>query len=202
MIELDSYRILDSTEGEIKARTSERRNYYGMKGSIAISLLGIGSFQPIPQSVSPKYELIFQSNKSNISESGFKYYDCLRKYNTYSTSKKDDLIKSIVGFKSLIDCWDGFNAVPVGIYSASNSIKLLNSLDLLSINRITDIYPNPHGTVSFEWENNTNEIISVEVGKDTMSYFVSYNSTPPVFFNKVPINIENIETLKAYIKTI
>jgi hypothetical protein len=63
-------------------------------------------------------------------------------------------------------------------------------------------YPNPNGTITFEWENLENEIVLVEIGNDTFSYFVELASMDVKFFNNLPINAKEANKLAGFIQAI
>ncbi len=94
-----------------------------------------------------------------------------------------------------------------------NSFKLLDSqesilvkanakkfahifMDYLSF--ADDIYENPHGTISIEWDNEFKEIISIEIGKETMSFFVKLNDAPLATGENLPIRPSLITTMKMH----
>ncbi|WP_242203231.1 hypothetical protein [Aestuariivivens insulae] len=115
---------------------------------------------------------------------------------------KKEVIQNILSFKSLINNWDGYEALPLEVESAGNTIYLLNLLEDDLIGRIDDFYPNPHGTISFEWMNNLNEKVYLEVGNKSFSYFAKFNSSEPLFFDNLEISDENIEVLVQHIRAV
>ncbi len=115
---------------------------------------------------------------------------------------KKEIFDGILAFKSLINDWDGYNSLPLEIKSAGNAIYLINSLDKELIGRIDDFYPNPHGTISFEWINNYNEKVYLEIGNNSFSYFTKFNSSEPLFFDNLDLSDENIEVLVKHIRAI
>ena len=124
------------------------------------------------------------------------------KLNRSSFFDKSQLIESILSFKSLENSWDGYNAIPAGVKCAVNAIQIVNSFDTNSLEKISDIFPNPNGTINFEWENSYDEIVSLEIGKSTFSYFVALNSLETKFYNKQSVTFENIKILKEFISAI
>jgi len=66
---------------------------------------------------------------------------------------KYEVIMDILSFKSLHEKWDGFDAIPLEVKSATNSIKLVDYIGEDVFCSITNYYPNPNGTITFEWEN-------------------------------------------------
>ncbi len=129
------------------------------------------------------------------------YVDSVNKINKINFSKRE-IIKNILSFKSLNNNWDGYNAIPLEIESAGNAIFLVNELGEKNIEKIDDFYPNTHGTLTFEWINELNEKLFVEVGNDKFSFFVKYNNSAPQFFNDMELNNENIKKLSTFIKSI
>lgn len=120
----------------------------------------------------------------------------------FNSVDKYKIIEDVLSFKSLENSWDGFNAIPLGIKCATNAIKLIENLDNRSLVKITDYFPNPNGTISFEWENLFREIISLEIGKETFSYYVSLNNVETKYFNKQSFDSKNIEILRKFISSI
>lgn len=112
---------------------------------------------------------------------------------------KMEIIKKIVSFESLRQSWDGYDAIPVEVNSAANSINLINLLEENVVESIDDIYPNTHGTVSIEWSNTSNEKLSLEVGNETFSYYIKLNSQSPQFFNDIEITAKEINKLSKQI---
>ncbi|QOD59428.1 hypothetical protein H9I45_08580 [Polaribacter haliotis] len=115
---------------------------------------------------------------------------------------KKEVIQDILSFKSLVNNWDGYKALPLEIESASNTIYLINLLDDKIVGSLDDLYPNPHGTISFEWTNKLNEKVYLEVGNESFSYFAKFNSSEPLFFDNLEISDENIEMLAKYIRAV
>ena len=97
-------------------------------------------------------------------------------------------IKNIFSFKILENNWDGYGAIPAEIESASNAVTFVSYLDEEVAGFIYDVFPNPNGTISFLWENNSKERLSLEVGNQTMSYYLKLNSQKPQIFNNKHIN--------------
>ncbi len=89
------------------------------------------------------------------------------------------------------------------IENASNAIFLINELISESlVKQMHDFYPNSHGTTTFEWTNNSKEILSVEIGNEIFSFFIKYNNQEAKFFNELKFTNEIIKNLAAYIKSI
>jgi len=67
--------------------------------------------------------------------------------------------------------------------------------------KVTDMFPNPHGTITIEWENKACEKLGLEIGVDNYSYFIRYNVGQPRLVNGQDILLDfkdfaqNLETL-------
>ena len=112
-------------------------------------------------------------------------------------------IEKILSFKSLQESWDGFGAIPLEIKSASNAISFLNFLsENNNFVNPTDVFPNPHGTVSLIWENSCDERLSLEIGNSSLSYYSLFNGSKPEFFNNVELIDANIDTISRTINSL
>jgi len=104
-------------------------------------------------------------------------------YNSELVSK--DLTERILSFKSLQESWDGFGAIPLEIRSATNAINFINFLSQSNtLINPTDVFPNPHGTISMIWENLHKERLSLEI------------------FNNVELKENNIENIARKINSL
>ena len=79
-------------------------------------------------------------------------------------SKYDHLKDEIESFLELKNNWDGYGATPVINEVAQSAKQLIPLLTSYFIDRITDVFPNPHGTITIEWENRKKEKLSLEIG--------------------------------------
>lgn len=114
--------------------------------------------------------------------------------------EKSDIVKDIISFKILENNWDGYGAIPAEIESTTNAVLFVNHLDEEVAGFIYDIFPNPNGTISFLWENESKERLSLEIGNQTMSYYLKLNSQKPQFYNKKEIDKNNINELSELVK--
>jgi hypothetical protein len=80
---------------------------------------------------------------------------------------------------SLNENWDGYNSAPVTPQSGQNAVNFVICLNDVILEKVSDIFPNPHGTITFEWVNNLQEKISLEIGSNSYSYFVTHLNNPP-----------------------
>lgn len=115
---------------------------------------------------------------------------------------KSHLIENILSFKSLNNNWDGFGAIPLEVKSTTNALMLLDLVGEEVFCSVKDFYPNPNGTITFEWNNEQDESIFLEVGNNTFSYYVSLSSIETKYFNKQNVNEEDTKLLSSFIKSI
>ena len=113
---------------------------------------------------------------------------------------KDHFIRTILSFKTLVNNWDGYGAIPLELDSASNSIKIITLASDFMVSKIEDLYPNPNGTVSILWKNRNDETVSVEIGNNSMSYYVMQKDKDPEFFDNVPIDSSSVEKLSSFVR--
>lgn len=105
------------------------------------------------------------------------------------------LSEELQSFTILPDNWDGYEAIAVLEKCANNATLLISKIPEEYITKIDSFYPNPNGTITFEWENNLNKTLSLEVGKDTMSYYVETEFDDPIFVAKRSFDRVSIEEL-------
>lgn len=102
------------------------------------------------------------------------------------------LKNEIDSFVELENNWDGYGGVPVLQAIADKAKQFVSLLNDTFIDFITDIFPNPHGTITIEWENSSQEKLSLEIGKDNYSYFIEIGNNPKFF------NGQNIPSLEVF----
>tara|TARA_R110001583_G_scaffold24316_5_gene88801 strand:- start:489 stop:1112 length:624 start_codon:yes stop_codon:yes gene_type:complete len=108
--------------------------------------------------------------------------------NNFPTAKYDlkkKITQDILGFKSFDKSWNGYGAIPTEIKSATNTIKLLFELSYNDLNKINEYYPNPHGTISIVFKNDSEEIIEAEVGNEEYSFYASFDGLATEYVNNV-----------------
>lgn len=123
--------------------------------------------------------------------------NCISQNVTYS---KNDIVKEILSFKALNNNWDGYSSYPLEIESATNAIMLIDLIGETLFSSISEFYPNPHGTISFDWSNKSGETLSLEVGNETMSYYLDLASQETLYINNVNINVEEAERISEKIR--
>jgi hypothetical protein len=136
----------------------------------------------------------------SIDSNIYGYIEQIKSITNYSRYTKNEIIKKILSFKTLNSNWDGYGALPLEIESATNAIILIDLVGESIFSAVKDFYPNPYGTISFEWENNSNEIFSLEVGNESMSYFIKLASQEPIYFDDRPVNNEEAKKISKCIR--
>lgn len=116
-----------------------------------------------------------------------------------SKYSKMQIVKDIISFRCLNNNWDGYNSLPLEVESAYNAIALIDLVGTNFSSKLSDCYPNPNGTISFVWLNNSKENIFVEIGNKHFSYFVELNSQKPLFFDNVDLNDKEANKLSEFI---
>ena len=210
MDSLVKYNILNSTEEfnieHIEDKEGQKNST--LRANVFMSFALMGSMSLNPVNVASKYEFNnFSSNVKSVKKKKSQQLSQeISEYSNILLSKsfvdKSLFIEKILSFKSLENSWDGYGALPLGVKCASNAIRLLDSFDMSILTKVSDVHPNPNGTITFEWENKDSEIVSLEIGKDTFTYFVDFNSLDTKFYNKHSFSFENIQLLKKYISAI
>ncbi len=191
---------------DLSNNTRENRGI-GLRGNIVLTSLLIGSSVLAQANDFKNYQVFDNTTKESIEcsqEIGNEISNYVNRINYLNKNynSKYSIIENILSFKSLNNNWDGFNSIPLEIKSASNAIKLLDLIGDDSSSSVKDFYPNPNGTITFEWYNDQNETVFLEVGNSTFSYYVEYNSIETKYFNNQVINEENSKLLSKFIKAI
>lgn len=83
----------------------------------------------------------------------------------------------------LNDNWDGYNGKAVFPKVGENAFAFISCLNSGDVEKITDIFPNSHGTLTLEWENKEDEKLALEIGSNSYSYFVSSANKQPILGN-------------------
>jgi hypothetical protein len=78
--------------------------------------------------------------------------------------KNEEIIDQLV---SLPENWDGYGAIPLFKEIGEKAKIILQHIKY----PVDDIFPNPHGTITIDWRNQHNELLSLEIGLSTYGYF-------------------------------
>lgn len=104
---------------------------------------------------------------------------------------KEDITAQIQEFGQLKNNWDGYGSVMVSSKCLANCLSFTQHLIKESL--FFAVYPNPNGTISFEWEDDNDNTASIEIGETFMSYYIEKEGIPtfhsdksisPMEFNK------------------
>lgn len=199
--------IFDYSEQYNSANNIRENKGFGLRGNIVLTSLFIGTSALAHANDFNNYQVFDNTTNDSIectqkiSNDIKTYVDKINFINNNYISKYS-IIESILSFKSLNNNWDGYNSIPLEIKSASNAILLLDLIGDDLFCSVKDFYPNPNGTISFEWNNSEDESVFLEVGNTTFSYYVTYNSIDTKYFNKQVVNEENSKLLSTFIKAI
>lgn len=139
----------------------------------------------------------------NIEKPFNDYINTLSKLTSHKVNMtRDEVVNRVTSFKFLNQSWDGYGAIPLEAKSTANAIRFIYFLNDRIVEGINDVYPTPNGTVSFVWENENDERLNLEIGNNTLSYYVKLNSQEPVFFNNIEINANEANTISDSIEAI
>ncbi|MGE8361880.1 hypothetical protein [Pseudomonas sp.] len=75
----------------------------------------------------------------------------------------------ISSFGALGENWDGYGAIPVNPQTVENSKSAANLL--FAELPVADIFPNPNGTITFEWDTDKG-IANLEIGESRYSFYI------------------------------
>lgn len=90
-------------------------------------------------------------------------------------NKRQNLKIETMALAKLVDNWDEEGAMRVSTTAIKNVLNLLDHPSI-RIDLLQDIYANPNGTISVEWENDNNEFAGMQIGRKQMSYYVTHHS--------------------------
>lgn len=154
----------------------------------------------IPIIESTSHSWVIENYNQEITGNFISYLDEVNSLCLNTNYTKHDVIQEILSFKSLENNWDGYGAIPAEIESATNVITLIDLIGEIQFCKVNDIFSNPNGTISLIWKNRLEEIISLEVGNESMSYYVEYLSKEPEFFDDIEINKREALKISEYIQ--
>jgi hypothetical protein len=116
-------------------------------------------------------------------------------------SKYESLKKDINEFVKLKENWDGYGAIPVLPSIAETANTLIDFLGSPFIDGISDIFPNPHGTITIEWQNRNKEKLSLEIGEINYSYFIKYKDENPLLVDGENI-LSDLKTVTSNLESL
>lgn len=108
--------------------------------------------------------------------------------------------QKVESFSHLQKNWDGYGGIATKEKIIDKSLDFIQLLENNQNSFFSDIFPNPNGTISFEWENK-NEKLSLEIGEDNYSFFYKEKNENPVFENGTDIFMD-FDLLEEYLKNL
>lgn len=96
----------------------------------------------------------------------------------------------IKAFTNLNQNWDGYGGIPLTANVLENSKLILGRVNMIP----EDFYPNPHGTMSIDYQIGDNRL-SIEIGISTFTYYTKGNTL--VLEDRLLINEVNLTKLEA-----
>ena len=108
---------------------------------------------------------------------------CINKFKKRELESKE-LIDGIKSFKELPDNLDGYGGIPVSANICDKTIEVLTESYTPPID---DVFPNPNGTITVEWENGRGEMLQLEIGKSSYSYFAHFKNREPILGEGIDI---------------
>ena len=94
------------------------------------------------------------------------------------------------------DDWDGYGAIRPLSACLSHALDIIDDKEF-GIENLSDIYPNPNGTITFEWENGNKEI-GLELGSQEFSYYARFGEHHS-YNNKKQYVAEEIDRLAEFV---
>lgn len=133
--------------------------------------------KPMPSATRSRWTMNLYENNFDYTPSQVAPVD--RVHERTRPDRYNELIDEITSFGVLGDNWDGYGAVPVLPEIVEKVNTLINVLGSSCIEKVTNVFPNPHGTITIEWENNQREKLGLEIGLNSFSYFINYKNAEP-----------------------
>lgn len=97
--------------------------------------------------------------------------------------------QNIDDLSNLQDNWDGYSAIKPIDLIIEKTKQFLNRLNIFQLTKLTDIYPNPHGTISIEFINKEQKIC-IEIGQTNATYFYRINKIDTIFCDEFDIEFD------------
>jgi len=212
--ELKNYKdlIQSSTLDGVKATSNlpeidknVSKHKYGILSTLSVTA-GILGLNPtnISANIITKPQINIENTelytKEKIVDYSLNYIDFLNphKQNVYTLN---EIHTNILSFACLKKDWDGFGAFPLEDKSSVNALSIVSMLNKEIISQISDLFPNPHGTLTIEWET-SNGLLSLEIGNDSISFFKEHLGLETEYFNRLEISDYSIDILKTNITSI
>lgn len=98
--------------------------------------------------------------------------------------KISEIVGDIIEFSQLENNWDGYGGIPPLMDTIVNTLEVLNVIPLKYFDIIDYIAPTPYGTITIDFLDKDENLISIEIGKDELGYFTEGN------FEKLADNVK------------
>lgn len=109
---------------------------------------------------------------------------------------KFEVLDDITMFSTIGINWDGFGGYAPSEKCVINTLKIIGTLDNNLTNKVTNYFPNPHGTISVEFKD---YLLMMEVGDSTFTWFTDKLIHK---HDQVEITEENLKELIRVLNTI
>lgn len=109
---------------------------------------------------------------------------------------REEAMDEVRAFANFQDDWDGYGAIRPLSECLNHALEIIRN-ENISLDYLTDIYPNPNGTLTLEWEQDDNEI-GLEVGSREFSYYAHFGEVH-TYNNQKQYVAKEIEKLAGYI---
>ena len=110
--------------------------------------------------------------------------------------QRESAQNEIRALANYMDDWDGYGAIRPLSECLNHALEIVRNKKI-NLDYLTDIYPNPNGTLSLEWEQDDNEI-GLELGKEEFSFFAHFGELHS-YNNKKRYAAEEIERLAEFV---
>lgn len=140
-------------------------------------------------------------NSENAEKVTISYYKVVKANNHLVKNERRDVQREqaqdeVRAFANFQDDWDGYGAIRPVSECLNHALEIISNKNI-RLEYLSDIYPNPNGTISLEWEQNGNEI-GLEVGSREFSYFAIFEGVH-TYNNRKEYVAEEIEKLSEHI---
>lgn len=118
-------------------------------------------------------------------------------FNTEIKENESFILDSISSISSLKNNWNNFGTPKINSEIILNSLKIIQYLppSILNFLKPENVYPTKMGTIIMDWEIDENNILSLEIAKKSVGYFVEVNGKDYKEVEK--INIEDISLISS-----
>ncbi len=173
----------------LKSRIS---NIAGITAAFAIMIPDCSAANLIKSQTTPTIELVnTYLERDNVND----YTLVIPQNISQPKIKFNKIVSDILSFQSLKFDWDGYGAYALENLSGVNSISILENLGAEIYGDLHDYYPNPNGTLSFEWKNKFS-FLGLEVGNEEFSYFLRESKENKHYHNHLSFESKNVRLLK------